>query len=234
MKNVFILLLTLVSSFSLTAQYCTPVSMGTACISHVSLNTINNMTGICSATNYAQYSGTMLTQGATYVLTVHTTSNAIMGAWIDYDQSLTLDASEFMLVAQNDTLGILSFSVPFTSVIGQTLLRVRTRIGGNILGPTDACTTLGSGECEDYLVGVENLVTPTTAYEEKNTFYVYPNPAKERIQIISSASTSINTLFDITGRVILTSTSNTIPVAHLPKGSYILQHNQEKQLLVIQ
>jgi hypothetical protein len=78
-----------------------------------------------------------------------------VGYWIDFDKNGTFDSLEFTLVNDNFATGTYSntFTVPVTAVAGYTGLRVRT-IEGN-LTPFDgsmACTSLGSGETEDYLI----------------------------------------------------------------------------------
>jgi hypothetical protein len=55
---------------------------------------------------------------------------------------------------------------------------------------------------------------------------IYPNPAIDRILIESAGFQSVD-CFDMQGRLVLKSTSNTLYVADLKKGIYLLKVNTE-------
>ena len=95
-----------------------------------------------------------LAQGVTYNLHVGFSSAAISSIWIDYDHSGTYDASEWVQITTNSTPGDISFTVPGSAVLGTTGLRIRSRSPFNNNGATDACSTFGSGETEDYLITI--------------------------------------------------------------------------------
>lgn len=82
--------------------------------------------------------------------------NGQVGFWIDYDKSGTFDSIEFNMVNNNfSATGLYSytFAIPATATPGYTGLRVRTVEGTmTVFDGTSACTTMGNGETEDYLI----------------------------------------------------------------------------------
>ncbi|MFE3870132.1 GEVED domain-containing protein [Flavobacterium sp. ZS1P70] len=147
--------------------YCTPIHT-TSCasnkITNVTFNTINN-NSTCSdinGTSYTNYnlSGTPTTSlfiGSTYNLSITTGTNAIVSAWIDFNQNGSFEASEWKQVYTSGTNGTISISIPGTALAGNTTLRIRSRVNTSANGSTDACTSFASGETEDYTI---TLVTP--------------------------------------------------------------------------
>lgn len=147
----------------LTNCYCTPVHSVTCSgiISDVSLNSLSNATS-CAAPGYNAYpaSGSTTTsvqQNSTYSLAVTTDQPSIVSVWIDYDQNGTFDATEWQQVTTASTSNVastLNLTIPSTSTIGQTAMRIRSRFSNNVNGSTDACTSMGSGETEDYVITI--------------------------------------------------------------------------------
>ena len=78
--------------------------------------------------------------------------------WIDYNQNNSFaDAGE--LVWQSPSAGYSttgSFTIPSTATIGTTRMRVRSRYGS---AATDPCTSISSGEAEDYTVQISRIVS---------------------------------------------------------------------------
>ena len=66
-------------------------------------------------------------------------------------------------------------------------------------------------------VGVEN-----GAWKEEN-MSVYPNPANEYVTIDGMPEESTVQLYDLMGRMLVSSQQNTLSVASLPNGIYLLQ-----------
>ncbi len=155
-----------------TLCYCNTNLGGSGCsptdiITNVSiLGTPFNNTSSCNSSptngtysNFPPGPGTTATLniGLTYSISVNTTANNIESVWIDYNQSGTFDASEhtqICLVSTPSVATIATFTVPGTALLGQTGMRVRSRLNGNQNGPNDACITMGSGETEDYMVTI--------------------------------------------------------------------------------
>ncbi|MFN8777152.1 MAG: GEVED domain-containing protein, partial [Flavobacteriales bacterium] len=135
--------------------YCVPVSSGSACLTQVSLHTLSNSTAGCAAGNYSFQSATAsVAQGISYTLSLTTDGDAITSVWFDWDADGQLEASEWTQVFTTGTTGSVSISVPIDAVPGSTRMRVRSRLSGNSNGSGDACSTFGSGECEDYCIAV--------------------------------------------------------------------------------
>lgn len=155
-----------------TLCYCNTNLGGSGCsptdiITNVSiLGTPFNNTSSCNSSptngtysNFPPGPGTTATLniGVTYSISVNTTANNIESVWIDYNQSGTFDASEhtqICLASTPSVATVATFTVPGTALLGQTGMRVRSRLNGNQNGPNDACLSMGSGETEDYIVTI--------------------------------------------------------------------------------
>jgi hypothetical protein len=84
-------------------------------------------------------------------------TGAIVSVWIDYDHSGSYEPTEWTQVGTNiagNTTGTINITIPMTAQTGNTGMRVRSRGAGNINGPGDACTNMGSGETEDYIINI--------------------------------------------------------------------------------
>ena len=175
MRKLYAKLLFLVLSASSTiafAQYCTTTNAGGtgSLMNVVSLNTLNNNSAATNPTVspfYTSYAfGTNLVQGVSYPLSVTvdpagTYTGAIVSVWIDWNQNLTYEASEWQQVGTNvagGTTATITVTVPITAPVGTTGMRIRSRGAGNPNGAGNACTAMGSGETEDYIITVISTV----------------------------------------------------------------------------
>ncbi len=96
-----------------------------------------------------------LIQGITYNLNVTLSSSSIVSVWIDFNQNGIYETTEWTQVAVSSTAGTpntVPILIPFTSGLGQTGMRIRSRGIGNVNAAPDACTNFGSGETEDYVI----------------------------------------------------------------------------------
>jgi hypothetical protein len=154
------------------ACYCTPASGGGACITNVTIGSLNKTSAACE--NAPEYytsvpvgtATTTINQATTYPISVTngTGSAAIISVWIDFNQNGTFESSEWSQVATNATASSTStvnVVVPSNATLGQTGMRVRSRAVGSPNGATDACTDFFSGEVEDYVVTI-GAGTPCT------------------------------------------------------------------------
>jgi len=167
-------------------QYCSP-NTGAA-LHTASANSLINSVAILGTTlvnsnNGSQNGGytlfpaigsttASLIRGNIYSLIISVSDASIASLWIDFNQNGTYESSEWTLITANGsgTLNI-PFSVPTNATLGLTGLRIRTRVAGAQNGSTDACTTFGSGETEEYFVTIANAAaapaitsfTPTSA-----------------------------------------------------------------------
>ena len=95
-----------------------------------------------------------LVQGVTYTLNTTFSTAGIASVWFDWNQDGLFDASEWTQITTNAANGSISFTVDANALLGQTAMRIRLRASGNANASTDACTTFGSGETEDYVINV--------------------------------------------------------------------------------
>ena len=120
---------------------------------------------------------TLVSQGATYPLSVTidqpgTYAGAIVSVWIDYNQDGTFSAAEWQQVGTNipsGTTGTVSITIPLTALTGTTGMRIRSRGTGNANGSGDACTTMGSGETEDYIINIGACPTASVSIATAST-----------------------------------------------------------------
>jgi hypothetical protein len=152
--------------------YCSP-NTGVTLHSYV-WNYINNVTIPSTTLNssnttagpggYLQLSPTTLsntaslTQGVQYTINVTNTysGNYMPGIWIDFNQSGTFDATEFIPVTTSGNLSSATFIVPITATPGLTGLRVREYYTS--FSATQPCYDPYDGETEDYLITIVQTV----------------------------------------------------------------------------
>ncbi|HEX8515271.1 MAG TPA: GEVED domain-containing protein [Bacteroidia bacterium] len=138
--------------------YCAAVNSGSACITNVTINNLNNSTPGCAVNNYSQQSATTnLFLGASYTFSITTDATSITSVWFDWNQNGVFEASEWYQPNTTGTTGSVNVTVPMTAITGLTGMRVRSRSSGNANGANDACTNMGSGETEDYIINVVAL-----------------------------------------------------------------------------
>jgi hypothetical protein len=126
----------------------------------------NNNTATTQPTASPYYSsfttGPDVIQGMDYTMGVTIQAplvytGAIVSVWIDYDHSGSYEPTEWTQVGTNiagNTTGTVNITIPMTALTGNTGMRVRSRGNFNINGPGDACTNMGSGETEDYVINI--------------------------------------------------------------------------------
>jgi len=166
-KILFTLLLSIaLFSYSNAQTYCAAVNGSGGCLTHVVFNTTLNHTsaGCENGPNYYTLvpvgtTTTSITGGQSYSLAVTLDSSdaAILSVWIDYNHNGTFDSTEWNQIATNaqaSSTSTINIAVPANAVAGQTGMRIRSRSVGSPNGPNDACTTMYSGETEDYVVTI--------------------------------------------------------------------------------
>lgn len=98
-----------------------------------------------------------LQQGISYSFGVTSTANSIISIWIDYNQNNVFESSEWTQVTTSSVANVASvipITIPYTSLTGQTKMRVRSRAAGSPNGAPDACTEFFSGETEQYTITI--------------------------------------------------------------------------------
>ncbi len=157
---------------SANAQYCLTNLGGAGCtptdvITGVEIigTTLNNPNNTCTAgtggtlTIFPPSGNTTadLIQGVTYSLAVTSSADNIMSVWFDYDNDSVYTAAEWIQICTTSIAGgttTISFTVPFSAQLGQTGMRIRSRLVNNPNGANDACLNFGSGEAEDYTINI--------------------------------------------------------------------------------
>jgi GEVED domain/Secretion system C-terminal sorting domain len=157
---------------SVKAQYCVTSLGGANCSAsdqitgvEITGTTLVNLNNTCTSTpgntlTVFPPSGSTtadLIQGVTYSLAVTSSANNIMSVWFDYDNDSIYTAAEWTQICTTSTAGgttTITFTVPFTSTLGLTGMRIRSRAVNNQNGAGDACLNFGSGEAEDYTINI--------------------------------------------------------------------------------
>jgi hypothetical protein len=162
---------------TLPAGYCATNNSGSGLINQVTFGTINNNSTTSNPTAAPYYTNYNLTNtvqpGQTIPLTiVNGISSVIISVWIDYNRDGVLAATEWQQVATAlaaNATGTVNITIPLTAQMGLTKMRIRTRLSGNPNGSGDACTSLGSGETEDYLVNIQSQPAVPYSYTWNST-----------------------------------------------------------------
>lgn len=128
--------------------------------------TLNNQNNGCIGFPEAYYSypatgnyTASLVRGNNYTINVTTNSNDIISVWIDLNQDQTFATNEWVQVTTSSIANATSsvtVNIPMGASLGQTKMRVRSRLSSNPNGASDACTLFGSGETEDYTINITN------------------------------------------------------------------------------
>lgn len=151
--------------------YCATNNFGGGMINNVVFNSISNNTAATNPVALPYYTNTNLVTtvntGQTYPLsiTIAPGSAAIVSVWIDYNRDGVYAASEWQQVGVNiaaNTTQTISVTIPANAQPGLTGMRIRSRLAFNTNGANNACTSMGSGETEDYQVNIQT--PPPAAY----------------------------------------------------------------------
>ncbi|WP_158648429.1 T9SS type A sorting domain-containing protein, partial [Candidatus Symbiothrix dinenymphae] len=66
-------------------------------------------------------------------------------------------------------------------------------------------------------------IPQTTAAQSIASLQIYPNPAKDELNIRTEQPVERVEIVDIAGRIVLSTNTNIINVSHLPKGVYLVR-----------
>lgn len=161
------------------------------------------------------------------------------GVWIDFDANGTFEETEKVAGLTTRSAGNITAAVviPASAKTGQTRMRVSMRYSAVPL----ACGTFNYGEVEDYSVNIQaNSIQEKSVEFGKETDSeisgneVYPNPAKDYLNIVVRDFKSSNILkfYNSSGTLVkiyaLKSSSETINVSELPAGIYMIVCNGRK------
>ncbi|MBK7852321.1 MAG: lamin tail domain-containing protein [Bacteroidetes bacterium] len=185
--------------------YCAVTNQGSSCVTNVTLNTLNSTPPACVSPFYhfntpTGSETTTLTPGSSYPLTVTTGGTAIVSVFIDYDRNGVYDASEWVQPYTSATTGTVTINVPPGASIGQTGMRVRSRLNGNQNDATTACLVgMGSGSTEDYVVTIGTPVSGSFTYSWSPAAGLNNPAIQNPIATVAATSTYTVTASDIYG-----------------------------------
>jgi hypothetical protein len=169
--GIIILSITLLTSNTAKAQYCTaPHTVASQCISSVVFSTISNSTATtCALPSYTNYPSSAFTatlmKGLTYNLSVviGVGGDNKVSVWIDFNRDNVYDPiTEWFQVYAAGSTGNINITIPTNAVSGQTGMRIRSRLASSANAGTDPCTSFGGGETEDYTVTITDNAACTT------------------------------------------------------------------------
>jgi GEVED domain len=149
--------------------YCKPpaVTLHTLVEDNISNVTItgtslNASNGTDAITGYTQVSPTPASNTANLQpATVYNITATVINdpeqvaVWVDVDRNGTFDAGEYFNLTLSGNTATGSIAVPADAVAGLTGLRIRARF--TPFTSTDACSSFGSGETEDYVVNISGV-----------------------------------------------------------------------------
>ena len=163
--------------------------------------------------------------------------------YIDYNRDGDFaDAGEEVVSGSSSSAATLSgtFTVPSSASTGLTRMRVSMKYNA----AQTPCETFSYGEVEDYTVnltttavnGLTNFNNPSakTLGKERESYYLYPNPAQDFIQISMSPDTEIKlAIYNMNGQKVKEQTltgNKKLNISKLPAGMYTITINDGRKL----
>lgn len=208
---------------------CTANSQGCdEYIARVQLNTIDNTTDCDNYTDYSSIS-TTLEHGTNYSVAVtpgiigigvgNYYGGDVIGVWIDWNNDGDFsDANETIAtVAINENSQLqFNFTVPSGVAPGNYKMRVRIDYDPNEMGAIEPCGTTQYGEIEDYKIKVKSNLG-LNELSASDAVSIYPNPAIDQVTVdLKSNYKTVNiTVYDVSGRIVLTSNNQNKKVVNL-------------------
>ncbi len=191
--------------------YCTmgSINENSIGITNVSFaNISNDSTSENPFTNFTTIS-TVVNRGETYSLSamVNTMGGAnYTAAWIDWNGNNTFEASE-QITLGNVTGGmnvnsgtIASVTVPASAVLGNTVMRVRTKQSPDN-NFAEACGLVANGEGEDYTIIVDEALSTNDFVTNEPSVLAFSFEDGLKVQINNASIASVS-VYDISGRVL--------------------------------
>lgn len=169
-----------------------------------------------------------LVAGETYTLTVSSTYiNHYFAVWIDSNNNLEFTESELLIgdgfCEEADTEYTFEITIPEDFAVGEHVMRLRSGYG---LPVEDACELISFGMTIDFTANIEGMMS--TVELQKADFAVYPNPAKNEINIEATNNIKEISISDLSGRTLhhrtsLNENNLKLNVQNFPAGIYILR-----------
>ncbi|MDR1876125.1 MAG: T9SS type A sorting domain-containing protein [Flavobacteriaceae bacterium] len=177
-----------------------------------------------------------VTQGGTYPITLKGNTGGpytnYFAVFIDWNQDGIFDpVTEYIGAGTiTNSTGInesitLPIQVPMDALEGDTRLRVK-KVYDNDYTLSNALLGGGGGQAEDYTVNVSSASAGTEDINALNgdSFYLYPNPVKDILNIKSEKEISEIKIYSVEGKLVKHSKTlvDTVEVSSLDKGVYLL------------
>lgn len=164
-----------------------------------------------------------LMRGMAYDFSVTTNDDNIISIWIDFNANGDLAADEWVQVCTTSIAGTpntVNWTIPGGATQGPAIMRVRSRLVNNTNDATSSCLTFGSGETEDYLIGLDFNVG--TIAPELNGSVLYPNPTSGLLNVFFPNMKGQCTvrLFDGMGRQLQMLNNDNLVSLQLDLGAY--------------
>lgn len=213
-----------------TDSYCTPRFNFLMPIDQVKIGTINNTS--TAEVGYEDFSviKTDLERGKTYPITINaqtynSSSTQALTAFIDWNQNGFLgDVGEIYNLgkvnASNSNTITYQLSIPLTANLGDTKVRI---ISEAFNYPTYSCSVFDQGQAEDYTFTILKETLAVTETDKKISTIIFPNPAKDMVNIKNDKGLKKAEVIDMNGRKVMESTSKTIDVSRLTTGHYVIK-----------
>jgi len=213
-----------------TEAYCTPKFNFLMSIDKVKIGTIDN-----ASTNevpYEDFSSVKsdVERGKTYPLQINAqtfaaTSAQAITVFVDWNQNGYLgDEGEIYNIGEisqdNGNTITYQLPIPMSAALGNARMRVISDVNDYA---TFACNVFDQGQAEDYTLNVlkESLAVSEAGKNIKTA--IYPNPAKDIVTIKNNSDLMIAEIFDMNGRMILSSSSKQIDISKLSTGQYLIR-----------
>ncbi|WP_294287283.1 GEVED domain-containing protein [uncultured Chryseobacterium sp.] len=152
-----------------------------------------------------------LVVGQSYQIYTSTSSEAVIGFWLDTNQNSIFEPQEYtQLVNSMNTQNTTVFTVPVSAASGNTRMRIRSRAYGSSINSNNACTTFGSGETRDYTLNITGAQLGTREVGPAGTLNAYPNPTTDFLQIEGKELILSAEIYNMEGRKIGTRAINAV------------------------
>ena len=213
-----------------TESYCTPQFNFLMPIDEVKIGTIDNIS--TEPVSYEDFSAmkTDLERGKTYPIqvkaqTYDSSSTQAITVFVDWNQNGFLgDDGEIYNIGKasesNNNTVTYQLPIPLTASLGNTKVRI---ISEAFNYPTYSCSVFDQGQAEDYTFNIQKESLAVSETNQKIKTIIFPNPAKDVVNIKDDKALTKAEILDMTGRKVMESDSKTIDVSKLTTGQYIIK-----------
>ncbi|MBL4593457.1 MAG: T9SS type A sorting domain-containing protein [Flavobacteriales bacterium] len=226
---------------------CTPATSAYCCgygIYQVDFNTISNSTvdGVEGYKDFSCTNTTTVIEANNYFLSINTGASNPQDTrvWIDFNNDgIFNNTNELVMDKPNSYNPSQNVLIPLGAVYSVPL---RMRVSSDVVGVNQSsCDANDFGQTEDYGVIVQDPNAIDEFNLTANNFVVYPNPARDYINIENLTDNAVIetiTVYSFVGKVIFKSYQNTnkkvttINVSNFAKGFYLLSIETDMGIVI--